>query len=207
MTSSAPASACSSAISRRLAAGWLALFLLAGLPAALRAADAVPADYRIQPQDVIVVDVVGEPILSKEFRVSASGEINYPFLGNVRVADKTTSAIAQEIKASLEADYLVNAQVIVQVRDFRKNLVFVFGQVNKPGAIEIPPERQLTLIEAITMAMGFTRLAKTSDIQVTRVGEDRQFRFNADALRRNTDASQVFYLQPGDQVFVPEARF
>ena len=206
MKSFAPASACSSATSRTIAACWLAL-LLAFLPGGSRAAEVVPADYRIQPQDTIIVDVVGEPILSKEFRVSASGEINFPFLGNVQVADKTTSAIAQEVKAALEADYLVNAQVIVQVRDFRKNLVFVFGQVNKPGAVEIPPERQLTLIEAITMAMGFTRLAKTSDIQVTRVGEERQFRFNADALRRNTDASQVFYLQPGDQVFVPEARF
>lgn len=206
MTSSAPTSASSSAFSRALA--WLALALaLLAVPPALRAAEPPPEDYRLQPLDLIVVDVVGEPTLSKEFRISASGEINYPFLGNVRVADKTTSLVAQEIKAALEADYLVNAQVIVQVRDFRKNLVFVFGQVNKPGAVEIPPERRLSLIEAITMAMGFTRLAKTSDVQVSRVGEAETFRFNADDLRKNTDASRVFYLQPGDQVFVPEARF
>lgn len=206
MTSSAPTSASSSAFSRMLAGLRLALALVAA-PSTALAADPVPEDYRLQAQDQIIVDVVGEPTLSKEFNVSASGEINYPFLGNIRVADKTTSAVAQELKTALEADYLVNAQVIVQVRNFRKNLVFVYGQVNKPGAVEIPPERKLSVIEAITMAMGFTRLAKTSDVQVTRTGATEPLRFNADDLRKNNDPARIFYLEPGDQVFVPEARF
>ncbi|MFN0067309.1 MAG: polysaccharide biosynthesis/export family protein [Limisphaerales bacterium] len=206
MMSFAPTSAFSSVSSRALAWLVIALVLLAG-PRPLRAADAVSADYRLQPQDLIIVDVVGEPTLSKEFRISASGEINYPFLGNIRVADKTTSLVAQEVKAGLEADYLVNAQVIVQVRDFRKSLVFVYGQVNKPGAVEIPPERKLSLIEAITMAMGFTRLAKTSDVQVSRAGETERLRFDVDDLRKNNDPTRIFFLEPGDQVFVPEARF
>lgn len=206
MMSSAPTSACSSAFSRGLA--WLCLALaLAATPSAAPAADPVSEDYRLQPQDSITVDVVGEPTLSKEFRISATGEINYPFLGNIRVLDKTTAAVAQELKTALEADYLVDAQVIVQVRDFRKNLVFVYGQVNKPGAVEIPPERVLSLIEAITMAMGFTRLAKETDVQITRAGQAEPFRINANDLRKNNDPEAVFILQPGDQVFVPEARF
>jgi len=183
------------------------LLALALLPAA-RAADPTSTimDYRLQPLDTIVVDVVGEPALSKLFRITASGEISYPYLGNVKVGDKTTTQVATELKAALEDGYLVNAQVVVQVQDFRKNLVSVFGQVNRPGQVEIPPERRLTLLEVISMASGFTRYAREGDIQVTRAGQSQPIKLDAKELRQNTDPAKVFYVEPGDLIFVPEAR-
>jgi polysaccharide export outer membrane protein len=204
MTSSAPASGFTSAFRALLGVLLLALALL---PAA-RAADPTSTimDYRLQPLDTIVVDVVGEPALSKLFRITASGEISYPYLGNVKVGDKTTTQVATELKAALEDGYLVNAQVVVQVQDFRKNLVSVFGQVNRPGQVEIPPERRLTLLEVISMASGFTRLAREGDIQVTRAGQSQPIKLDAKELRQNTDPAKVFYVEPGDLIFVPEAR-
>lgn len=185
---------------RPLLAAWLGL---AG--PLLTAADVALADsYRIQPSDIIIVDVVNERDLSREFRVFANGEISYPFLGALKVAGMTTVEVQTRLKSLLEADYLVNAQVIVQIKEFRRRTVSVFGQVNRPGQVELPAEQRMTIIEAITTAGGFTRLAKTSDIQLTRPGRAEPMRFSQDDLR---NPAKVVYLEPNDVVFVPESRF
>lgn len=160
--------------------------------------------YRVQPTDILIIEVVNEPQLGgKEFRVSSNGEVSYPFVGALKAAGRTTVEIQTELKALLEADYLVNAQVLVQVKEFRKQQISVFGQVNRPGLIDIPPERKLTVIEAITSAGGFTRLARTSDIQLTRAGRAEPMRFSVEDLR---NPEKTVYVEPGDVIFVPESR-
>lgn len=184
---------------RRIA--WLAgmAFLLTGV-----ARGQVSESYKVQPTDILIVEVANEPKLAaREFRVSASGEISYPFIGAIRAANRTIEEIQTELKRLLETDYLVNAQVLVQVKDFRKKLVSVFGQVNRPGLIEIPPERKMTVIEAITAAGGLTRLARSSGIQLIREGKKDPMLYNMDDLK-NPD--RPIYVESGDVVFVPESR-
>ncbi len=164
----------------------------------------VSDSYRVQPTDVLIIEVANEPKLAaKEFRVAASGEVSYPFIGGVRAAGRTTVEIQEEVKRLLETDYLVNAQVLVQVRDFRKKIVSVFGQVNRPGLIEIPPERKMTAIEAISAAGGLTRLARQSSIQLIREGRKDPTVYSLDDLK-NPD--QPIYVENGDMIFVPESR-
>ena len=123
------------------------LILLAGLLLALaapqRAAAQARADYRIAPNDIIVVDVFGEKDLSREFRVSGTGTINYYFLGEVQVAGRTTSEVREDLTTRLNKDYLVDPQVTVDVKEYRVREVFVNGQVNKPGAISLTGEQEL----------------------------------------------------------------
>lgn len=165
---------------------------------------ALSETYRIQPTDILVIDVINEPKLAgKEFRVSANGELSYPYIGVVKAADRTPAEVQTEIKKLLEEDYLVRAEVLVQVKEFRKRLVSVLGQVIKPGLVEIPAERRLSVNEAITMAGGYTRLARTSDIQLTRVGRSEPIRFTAEELR-NPD--KAVYVEQGDVIYVPESR-
>ncbi len=171
---------------------------------ALAARGQVSESYKVQPTDVLIIEIANEPKLSaKEFRVAASGEISYPFIGAVRAANRTTVEIQEEVKRLLETDYLVNAQVLVQVRDFRKKIVSVFGQVNKPGLIEIPPERKMTAIEAISAAGGLTRLARQSGIQLIREGKKEPTLYNMDELK-NPD--KPVYVENGDMIFIPESR-
>src|SRR5687767_1001595 len=116
----------------------------------------VRSDYRIAPNDIIVIDVFGEKDLSKEFRVSGTGTINYYFLGEVTVAGKTTSEVRDALTADLNRDYLVDPQVTVDVKEYRLREVFVNGQVNKPGAIPLTGEQELNILGAISRAGGFT---------------------------------------------------
>jgi protein involved in polysaccharide export with SLBB domain len=77
----------------------------------------------------------------------------------------------------------------------------VFGQVNRGGLIEIPPERKMTVVEAITAAGGLNPKARESDIQINRKG--RTLRYHMRDLRR---MENPVYVEPDDVIFVPESR-
>lgn len=160
--------------------------------------------YKIQPQDILVVEVTNEPSIgAKELRVTARGEISFPYIGAIKVAGRTPADVQDEIKSLLEADYLVDAQVIAQVKEYRKRTVMVLGQVNRAGAVEIPPEGKLSVIEAIAGANGYTRYARKSDIEVSRAGQ-KSIRCSDDEQRNNPD--KAIYLEDKDVVFVHESR-
>jgi polysaccharide export outer membrane protein len=179
--------------------------MVAGAAAAAEAPGALVSEsYRVQPTDILIIDVVNEAQLAaKEFRVTAGGDISYPFIGAVKAGGRTPLEIQNEVKRLLETDYLVSAQVLVQVREFRKQQISVFGQVNRPGLYELPPERRMTVMEAIALAQGLTRLARSSDIQLTRQGQTEPLRFSLEDLRK---PEKVVYVEPGDVIFVPESR-
>ena len=165
-------------------------------------------DYKIAALDILVIDVVNERDLPKEFKVTAKGEIPFPYLGNIKVAGFTAEEVQNDLKEKLEKEYLVNPQVIVQVKERVKRKVNVTGQVFKQGPVEMPDEKEnsLTILDAIGMAGGTTRLAKESSVQVTRSGQ-KPFEVNLTKLRKETDPAKMFILQAGDSIFVPESTF
>jgi protein involved in polysaccharide export with SLBB domain len=158
----------------------------------------VRSDYRIAPNDIIVIDVFGEKDLSKEFRVSGTGTINYYFLGEVTVAGKTTSEVREALTADLNRDYLVDPQVTVDVKEYRVREVFVNGQVNKPGAIPLTGEQELNILGALSRAGGFTPRASENKIKFTRPGQ-RERNFTFDQLK---DPRNNIILMPGDIIEV-----
>ena len=162
-------------------------------------------DYKISPQDVLIVDVYNEKDLSKEVRVSAKGEITLPLLNNVKVEGMTPAEVETRLKELYGKDYLVDPQIIVAVKDYRQRKVSVFGQVNQPKLVDLPAEQKMTVIEAIAAAGGFTKIAK--HIQVTRAWGEKPFKFKQDELKKNSDPQKAFTLEPGDIIFVTESFF
>lgn len=162
----------------------------------------VRSDYKIVPYDIIVVDVFGERDFSREFRVSATGTINYFFLGEVEVAGKTTTEVREMLTDQLNRDYLVDPQVTVDVKEYRIREVFVNGQVNRPGSIVLTGEQDLTILGALARAGGLTPRASEGKIRFTRPGEGEKT-FSLDDLKKERDAGKVV-LQPGDIIEVGE---
>ena len=68
------------------------------------------------------------------------------------------------IKAKLKDGYLVNPQVSVSIEARVRRTVTVLGQAQNPGVFELPADRKLTVVEAIGMAGGATRIANTKKI-------------------------------------------
>jgi polysaccharide export outer membrane protein len=167
------------------------------------------ADYTLQPQDVLKIFIFQHEDLNKQMeavRVSEEYSISLPLVNNVNLRGKTAREAEQLIRDAYDKDYLVNPQVSVIVVKYSERSVNVIGQVGKPDRVPFPQEKGLTIIEAIALAGGQTRLADLKKVKLTRKqpnGETEVQEIDVDALmkRGGRDAIQ---LQKDDVIFVPE---
>ena len=157
------------------------------------------------PGDVFEVKVFQEKDLSGVYRVSSAGKINFPLIGYVDVAGLTPSEVANKLAALLEKDYLRNPQVDVFVKEYNSKKIYVFGQVKKPGTFKY--ENGMTIVQAITLAGGFTPLAAPNKTSVTRILDGKEVRFTLAVEKIGEGAAKNFPLLPGDIIFVPESLF
>lgn len=163
-------------------------------------------DYILQPSDVIQVQVFQEPDLDRQLRISQDMRVVLPLIGEVDVSSKTVRQLEAEIRAAYDRDYLVNPQVNVTVLEYTKLTVNVLGSVNQPGPVLIPPEGKLYLMDAIARAGGFNRLAKLSDVTLTRRMPDGTIRNVTIDVRRVISGREpdTWLLQKDDIINVPE---
>jgi polysaccharide biosynthesis/export protein len=108
--------------------------------------------YRAGARDLLAVHVDEDEKLNGDRRVTEAGTINLPLIGDVQVAGKTTSEIAQTVKRILEEKYMQRASVDVQVVEFRSRPISVIGAVKTPGNLGF--SGRWTLLEAVAAAGG-----------------------------------------------------
>lgn len=173
---------------------------LAGQPGFAQA-----SDYQIAPQDILIIDVVGEKDLGREVRVSSTGTITFTWLSNVEVKGKTIGEVEQLLRDLLDRDYLVEPTVQVSIKEYRIREVNVLGPVGRPGSLVLPGEQKLTIVDAIGRAGGFTKLANENKIKFTRGGKTETFSF--EELKKQTDTAKTIYLETGDVIEVVERIF
>ena len=169
------------------------------------------SDRKIESLDMLLVHVFGEPEFSGpdnaglKLRVSSAGEVSLYLLGTIEVAGKTPSEAEKHIRSLLMKDYIRDPHVLVQVETYRTTNVTVMGQVSKPGLVPLPAEQRIDILAGIAIAGGFTKLARTSKIDLTRDGDTTTF--DLDKLKKEKDASKRVWLKTGDLVYVHESAF
>lgn len=165
--------------------------------------------YRLEPSDVISITVHEQPDLETKARVTQDGLITFPLLGKVPVAGKTVQEVEADIKELLEADYLVNAQVVVFIDEYKTRQVSVIGEVYNPGKYDMPDEKEMTLLEAIAMAGGFTKDAKTRGVKIIRVRNSKKntINVNVDDITEKGEKEKDIKLETDDVIVVPESFF
>jgi polysaccharide export outer membrane protein len=159
-------------------------------------------DSAVGPGDVFEVQVFGEKDLTGTYRVQGDGSILYPLIGKVKVSGLTPPAIAHQIARRLRRGFLRNPQVTVFVKEYNSKKITVFGQVQKPGIYLY--KDNMTIIQAITTAGGFTELADQNGTIVTRFKDGRKHRVPVKVQDIGEGRAQNFMLRPGDVVFVPK---
>lgn len=167
---------------------------------------ATKAAYVLQPSDLISVQVFQEDDLKREVRVSQAYTITLPLIGTVDVKGKTL-AQAQSAAQELYNTYLVNPQVTMVIEEYSKRTANVIGSVNQPGAVLFPDGLGMTLLDAISRAGGFSRLADLTKVKLTRTDSDGKvetYIINAKDLISGS-SSNAWYLLPNDVVYVPES--
>jgi polysaccharide export outer membrane protein len=171
---------------------------------AIPPAPAVGMDYRISPDDVLRVQVYHEPDLSLEdVQVTAAGMMRMPLVGDISVAGLTASEAADVVAGRLER-YLVSPQVTLFVKKAVGRRITLDGEVREPGLY--PVDGRLTLLQAVALAKGPTRLAGLSQIVVVRQmdGQRQAAMFDLGAIRKGKAPDPE--ILPGDQVIVGLSR-
>jgi polysaccharide export outer membrane protein len=155
--------------------------------------------------DVFEVRVFQEPDLTGIYRLASDGSINFPLCGKVSLGGLSTAAASERLTECLGRAYLRNPQVSIFVKEYNSKKVFVFGEVQKPGTFIF--EDSMNIVQAITLAGGFSVHAAKNSVSVTRLvnGEEERFKIAVDDI--GTGRASNFPLRPGDIVFVPESLF
>jgi protein involved in polysaccharide export with SLBB domain len=173
---------------------------------ALRAQD---ANYRLSANDLLDFRVFQEPELDGVIRVSGDGTAIFPLIGAVPVVGRTVTEATEAIKARYRDGYLVYPQVSLTVRTYAQKLFTVLGQVQKPGSYDMKGSDEITLLQAIGMAGGYTKIANPGRVTVKRLeggGSERIIKLDAKRMARGDDSSS-FYIKPGDIITVAESLF
>ncbi len=165
-------------------------------------------NYKIQPGDLIEVTVFKENDMSRTARISGNGTITFPLAGSVKLSDLSVNE-AEALLAQKLSEFLVKPQVTVLIKEYGNKQIYVLGEVKKPGSIEIPAERYLTVLEAITMAGGFTDIAAPDRTKILRgAGNTSQsIPVEISRITKQGDKSADIFLEPNDTVYVPQSFF
>lgn len=99
---------------------------------------AATPEYRLGAGDVIRIVVYQNPDLTLETRVSETGVVSFPLLGNVRIGGLGVSAAEKLIADGLKSgNFVKQPQVTLTLLQIKGNQASVLGQVNRPGRYPI----------------------------------------------------------------------
>jgi polysaccharide export outer membrane protein len=172
-----------------------------GAGAAAAAPASSTADYHLAAGDKLRIEVYKDTQLSQSLQVRPDGKITLPLVGDVSAAGRTSMELRDAIAASLK-EYIREPVVTVIVVETMPQVVYVTGEVTKPGPVTM--NGPLTILQALAMAGGFTDFAHKSDIQILRNGASgpQKLLFDyKDAVDKDNRRAPML-LQPGDTVIV-----
>jgi len=185
------------------------LFIFTSMTLIARAADtrqptyaANPAtpEYRLGPEDVIEVFVWKQPDLTTTVVIRPDGRISLPLTNELEASGKTAVQLQKEITEKLR-EYVTQPIVNVIVKQVNSLKISVLGEVRKPDVYRI--KNQVTVLDAIAMAGGFTDLARPNRVIVIRNAPSGPRRIKVNVKQVVADGSKApFYLQPRDTLYV-----
>ncbi|MES1195770.1 MAG: polysaccharide export protein EpsE [Steroidobacter sp.] len=111
------------------------------------------ADYQLGASDLLHINVFDHPELALDVRVSQSGNISYPLIGEVHVDGLSTHQAEELLATKLhEGGFIKQPQVSILVGDFQSQKVSVIGQVGKPG--QYPLIGSQKVLDVLALASG-----------------------------------------------------
>lgn len=168
--------------------------------------------YLLRSTDLISVKVYGQDDLTFRQRIDGKGLIQMPLVGKIEVVGLSIRDCESHIEKELvDQKYLRSPQVSVHIEEYSPKSVSIFGEINNPGKIDFNLEANaIDIIDIIALAGDFTGIAKKGDVVVTRIGENGQEQtFEVDVQKRilGKGKEKIFWVYPGDVIYIPESLF
>lgn len=170
----------------------------------------VPPEGQLVPGDEIEVAVFREPDFSGTFTLDEQVAFRHPLLGEVVLSGLDLTDAEKKIQYLLAADFIVEPRVMLKLNREQVSLkVFIFGEVKSPGIYPMPEDGDITLLELIGLAGGFTELASPDRVRVVRKrdGETENLRVRVEELLSGKGNQSDLTLEPDDVVVVPQIIF
>jgi polysaccharide export outer membrane protein len=174
--------------------------------------------YRVGPGDSVLVAVYGHPELAMTPYISSvggngsqnsrmaglvvdnDGTIQFPLIGPVQVAGKSSAEMHELLKVQL-ARFVNDPQIIVQVIGTRSIRYHLLGQFNDPGLKF--SDRPMCLLEALSLG-GSVTLERASLRTAYLVRNGHRLPIDFRRLVLDGDMSQNIPLRTGDTVVIPD---
>ena len=156
--------------------------------------------------DVFELRIVGEEKLPVSFTVAPDGTVDLPYIKRMRVAGLEPQEVSATVRQKLvEGGVLVDPSVSVSMKEYNSKRVEVLGEVAKPGSIPLVPG--MTLLKAISIAGGFTSMARKSEVTIRRRLKEgtRAATISVESIIDNRIPDPL--LQAGDSIYVPQRTF
>lgn len=168
----------------------------------------VPTGFLLGPEDELEITVWKNLELSRSTIIRPDGLISMPLIGDIQAAGLTADALGQQIAERLKQYFSTTPSVAVSVKAINSYSVFVLGEVAKPG--KYPLKSYITVLQAISLAGGFTPYASKNKLQIVRMTQNADHTrqeihipLRYDDLVTGHGESRSIILLAGDIVVVP----
>jgi len=138
----------------------------------------------------------GQPKL-QSYLVDADGNIEFPILGMVKVADLTRQELASSLKEKI-SKYVQDPILNIRIINFQ---VSVLGEVARPGTFSINDE-YLSLPKALGLAGDMTIYGLRNNVLVMREENGKKTHAYLDLTDANIINSPYYYLKQNDVVYI-----
>jgi polysaccharide export outer membrane protein len=172
------------------------------VPPVLPASAADEAAYRLNPGDVLRLSVWREETLDRQAVIQPDGTVSFPLVGQVPAAGRTPEEVQETIAGRIEV-YIPDPVVTVELLEARGNRIYVLGEVARPGEYQLG--RPITVVQAISLAGGFTPFAGSGEVRILRTtgGVEESIPFDYGDVADGADIAANIELKAGDTVIVP----
>ena len=161
-------------------------------------------EYTIGVTDVLHISVWKNAELSVQAPVRPDGKISVPLLDDVQAEGLTPEELKEVITREL-GEFVVAPDVTVLVMQMNSRFVSVIGEIAR--TVRVPLTRDMRVLEAITVAGGFSTFADRGDVRIVRrsaTGEEIEYRFDYDDYIRGHAPGTNIVLRHGDMIIVPD---
>ncbi|CAI3796477.1 SLBB domain-containing protein [Rheinheimera sp. MM224] len=158
----------------------------------------VPENYRLGPDDILLLQLFGKQNSSNELIVGRDGSVNLPEIGPVHVSGLSVSQ-ASDVIANKVREAMIGVDAAITMGKLRTINIFVAGEAKTPGMFAV--SALTTVTQSLYLAGGVSDIGSLRDIQVKRGGATVG-RFDLYDLLLRGDSSGDIQLQHGDVVFV-----
>jgi len=158
--------------------------------------------YVIGEEDILAINVWKEAEISRTVPVRPDGKISLPLVNDVQAAGLTPTQLSMVITERLRK-FLAEPQVTVIVTQINSRRIYILGEVGRAGAYPMLPN--MTVLQAVSSAGGFSQYANLKGIYVMRSenGKQVRFPFNYKEVIKGLRTEQNIILKPGDTIVVP----